>query len=292
LGRDRLVTIRPIAPADATALMDFYASLSPETRRRRFFHVHRVTSDEAQGMAAIDEQGGVALVAVGDDNRIVADARCIRANDTTDGTVADLGVAVGDDYQGLGLGHLLVDRVIAAAAQVGITTILCELFAFNTAMQRLLSKHHFTIINRNDSSLVEAMFTTDGRVPAWPADATRPRILVEAGSWYGSMQERHLRTAGFSVAVCPGSPRHGTCDLLATGCCRLAEGADAIICSAAEEGSRQVLAAHEATATIPIFVNVGPEQSPSTKRAQTISRTATPQEVLRALEAAGIHAPD
>jgi len=293
LGDDYLVTIRPITVADADALMELYAALSAEARQQRFFHLHRVRADEAARMAGIEERGdGVALVAVDDDNSIVADARCVRGPDPADRTVGDLAVAVRDDYQGLGLGHLLMDRLITAASRVGITTIGAELFSSNVAMRRLLSNHHFAIMERDGLSLVEARLSTDGRIPAWPAGATRPRVLIEGGSWYGSLHERNLRDAGFSVAVCPG-PAHGeSCDLLATGGCRLAEGADAIICSTANEESCRVLAAHEAAkAARPLLVTAGPEPSPPTGRARPISSTGTTGELLEALRAEGIEPP-
>jgi GNAT superfamily N-acetyltransferase len=293
LRGDYLVTIRPITAADAGALMEFYAALSVDARRQRFFHVHRVRADEAARMAGIEQRGdGVALVAVDDDNSIVADARCVRGVDPADRKVADLAVVVRDDYQGLGLGHLLMDRLITAASGVRITTIVAELFSSNVAMRRLLSNHHFAITERDGLSLVEARLSTDGRIPTWPAGTTRPRVLIEGGSWYGSLQERNLRDAGFSVAVCPGPPHGESCDLLATGGCRLAEGADAIICSTANEESCQVLAAHQAARAVrPLFVTGGPEQLPPTGRARPISSTGTAGELLHALRAEGIQPP-
>ena len=293
LGDDYLVTIRPITVADADALMELYAALSAEARQQRFFHLHRVRADEAARMAGIEERGdGVALVAVDDDNSIVADARCVRGSDPADRTVGDLAVAVRDDYQGLGLGHLLMDRLITAASRVGITTIGAELFSSNVAMRRLLSNHHFAIMERDGLSLVGARLSTDGKIPAWPAGTPRPRVLMEGGSWYGSLQERNLRDAGFSVAVCPGPPHREPCDLLATGRCRLAEGADAIICSTANEESCQVLAAHQAAGPArPLFVTAGPEQLPPIGRARRISSTGTSGELLEALRAEGIEPP-
>jgi GNAT superfamily N-acetyltransferase len=270
--------------------MEFYAALSAEARQQRFFHVHRVRPDEAARMASIEERGdGIALVAVDDDRSIVADARCVRGSDPADRTVGDLAVAVRDDYQGLGLGHLLMDRLIASARRAGITTIVAELFNSNVAMRRLLSNHHFAIMHRDGLALVGARLSTDGRIPAWPAGSARPRVLIEGGSWYGSLQERNLRDAGFSVAVCPGPAHQEFCDLLATGRCRLAEGADAIICSTANEESCQVLAAHHAAEPgRPLFVTAGPEPLPPGGRARPINPTGTTGELLEALRAEGI----
>jgi RimJ/RimL family protein N-acetyltransferase len=284
LDGDRRVTIRPVDPGDGAALMDFYARLSRESRRQRFFHLHQVTFDDCHKMAAIEDDGGAALVAVTDDGTVVADARCAREGRS----VADLGIIVSDDYQGFGLGKIMLDGLMAAAATAGITTIAAQVGGYNVPMRRLLSEHHFVIVDRDGSSMVEAVCRTDGSVPDWGADTNRrPRILIEdRGGWFGSLPERYLRDAGFAVAVCPGSPADGSCDLLASGTCRLAEGADAIICSASDEESREVLAAHEAAPdSTPLFVPVGPDERPSMYRAVAIKRSGTPDELLDILRA-------
>jgi RimJ/RimL family protein N-acetyltransferase len=291
LDGDRRVTIRPVDPGDSAALMDFYARLSPDSRRQRFFHVHEVTAEDCHKMASIEEGCGAALVAVTDDGSVVADARCARGPEP----VADLGIVVSDDYQGCGLGKIMLDGLMAAAADAGITTIGAQVVGYNVPMRRLLSEHHFVIVDRDGSSMVEAVCRTDGGAPDWGLGTDRsPRVLIEdRGGWFGTLSERHLREAGFAVAVCPGSPADGSCDLLESGSCRLVDGADAIICSASDEESREVLAAHEAApAAIPLFVPVGPEERPPTRRAVAIKRLGTPDELLEVLESHGLRSPE
>jgi RimJ/RimL family protein N-acetyltransferase len=288
----RLATVRHIRPADADLLTDFYTGLSPQARRQRFFHTHRVTADECQRMAAIEQDGSVALVALADDGTIVADARCVR--DTSKGKAGEAGfaIAIRDDYQQVGLGTLLFDDMVAAAASAGITTLMAEVLADNVGMRRLLSRRHFTVAGRDGSTMVQAVFRTDQGVPGWPDDQPHPRVLIEAPGWYGSMQERYLRDAGYSVTVCPGPHEGGSCDLLATGSCHLVDQADAIICSISDHEDQQVLAAHQASpADTPLFVTVGRHDPPPIARAEPLRRSGTAEELLGALDRHGISRP-
>lgn len=292
----RSVALRHIRPADADLLLDFYAGLSPEARRQRFFHIHRVTAEESRGMAAIEDDNGVAIAAVAGDGTIVADARCVTVrnsgNTGEDEPPACLAIAVRDDYQRVGLGTLLLDELVTAAASAGITTLVAEILGDNLGMRQLLSSRHFVVAGRDGSSMVQAIFRTDGRVPVWPDDTPSPRVLIETHSWYGSMQERYLRDAGYSVMVCPGPHQGRSCDLLATGSCELVEGADAIICSNGDDEDRNVLAAHQASpASIPLLVTVGSGDSPSLERAEAIWRSGSADELISVLDRHGIPRP-
>jgi GNAT superfamily N-acetyltransferase len=268
LSDGRVVTLRHIRPVDAPLLLEFYAELSLEARRNRFFHTHRVTTEDCEHMAAVEGDGGVALVAVVEGAGIVADARCVRGrpDDTTTATeqAADFAIAIRDDYQQAGLGTLLLDQLLLAAASAGITTLVAEILGSNIGMRRLLSKREFAIADRDGSSMVQAIFRSDGRIPAWAAESQHPRVLIEGPGWWGSTQERHLRDAGYSVMVCPGPAHTGHCELVETGSCQLADGADAIICSLHDNAGREVLAAHHAgTEHLPLFVTMGPQEQPA-----------------------------
>ncbi len=292
----RSVTVRHIRPADAQLVVDLYARLSPEARRQRFFHSHRVGVEEGRRVASIEDHGGVALVTIAADGTMVADARCVRSSGAArpdDGSpVANFAITIRDDYQRAGLGKVLLDELVAAAASAGITTLVAEILGDNVGMRRLLSTRHFTIIDRDGFSMVQAVFTTDGRMPAWADDAPRPRVLIESRGWYGSMSEQHLRDAGYAVMVCPSAPEGGTCELIATGSCRLVDGADAIICSVCDDQDRQVLAAHQASsAHTPLFVMVGPDDPAPAEPAEALRRSATAEQLLDALDRHGVGGP-
>ena len=137
IDRDRWVSIRPIERTDAAGLSDFYARLSPESRRRRFLGYaglrdealgRRFTDPEGAGFVAILDQAGPM------DGAIVAHASV--QSDGRDG--AEIAFAVADELQGRGLGRLLMEIVVADARQRGLQRLTATLFADNVAMRRIL----------------------------------------------------------------------------------------------------------------------------------------------------------
>lgn len=138
-GRD--VHIRHIRPADAPLLEDLFERLSPETRRLRFMMpvgdppADRVRA-EARRLADVrgrDEDALVATAREGEHERIVAVARLCRS-----AAAGELAIVVRDDYQGEGLGRVLLDRLIKLARAWGVARVEALTLSENTAMRQLL----------------------------------------------------------------------------------------------------------------------------------------------------------
>jgi acetyltransferase len=60
-----------------------------------------------------------------------------------DGKSAEFAVSIADEWQGCGLGSLLLARLIAAAKKAGVETITGETLASNRAMLHLAQKAGF-----------------------------------------------------------------------------------------------------------------------------------------------------
>ena len=138
LADGRLAWLRPLRVEDAARLMDLCKRLSPSTLRRRFLRsVVRCDPLEAQRLAAVDQVRRVALVAVPhptDDSPIVAVGRF-----HGDGSEqAELALLVDDAYQRLGLGRLLLSRLVREAAQRRLRVLEGHVLYDNTPMLRLL----------------------------------------------------------------------------------------------------------------------------------------------------------
>ena len=134
---DRWVSIRPIERTDAPGLSDFYDGLSPESRRRRFLGCARQSGDElARRFTEPEDEGFVAILAERGPNDGAIVGHATLQPDGTGG--AEVALAVTDDLQGRGIGHLLMDAVVTGARTAGLRRLNAILFADNAAMRRLL----------------------------------------------------------------------------------------------------------------------------------------------------------
>lgn len=132
----RWVSIRPIERFDASRLSDFYAALSPESRRRRFLgSAPALDPDLVEGFTEAGEGIVGILVEQGpNDGAVVAHASVQAAGLGA----AEIAFAVADGLQGYGLGRVLVREAIELALARGMRSVTATLLAENTPMRRLL----------------------------------------------------------------------------------------------------------------------------------------------------------
>ncbi len=132
--------IRPIEPSDKEALIEGFNHLSEESRYRRFLSPRgRLSAAEVRYFTEVDHHDHEALVAV--DPRTdegIAVARYIRTRD--DPTVAELAVAVIDDWQGRGVGSRLVAALTQRAREEGVTSFAASVLTDNKLMLNLLEE--------------------------------------------------------------------------------------------------------------------------------------------------------
>ncbi|MCE9687268.1 acetate--CoA ligase family protein [Shewanella sp. AS16] len=108
------VMLRPILPEDEPKHLAFDNSLSDEDRYKRYFGVRsRMTHEEMAVLTQIDYAREMAFIATakgadGEDITLGA----VRASIDPDNTEAEFAMAVRGDHQGLGLGKLLLEKLI------------------------------------------------------------------------------------------------------------------------------------------------------------------------------------
>ncbi len=139
LADGRIVTLRPVLPQDADAEQTFISALSPQSRRRRFHGaINALPERVLEAMTAIDYQQQLALVAEAADGdgeaRLVADARYV----LTEPGQADFAIAVADDWQHVGLGRTLLQRLARQACRQGIGRLQGTVLASNGPMLSLM----------------------------------------------------------------------------------------------------------------------------------------------------------
>ena len=136
------VLVRPVGPDDRALLADGFERLSPESRYRRFFAPLRVLSDSfLEYLTLIDYVNHFAWGALGRDGDGrwlgVGLSRYVRLADPA---AAEAAVTVVDDWQGRGLGRILLDALVLEALENGITRFEGDVLAENHPMQELLRR--------------------------------------------------------------------------------------------------------------------------------------------------------
>lgn len=150
------IVIRPIKPEDEARLDDLFRAFSEETMRFRFFQVIReMTHETLTRYCNIDYNREIAIVAEPEESRerrIIGVARLILRPGQRKGEFA---VAVGDQWQGLGLGSKLVDQIIEIAKDRGLESIGGDVLTNNAKMIDLCEKKGFTM-KSVDEEIAEA----------------------------------------------------------------------------------------------------------------------------------------
>lgn len=136
------VRIRPIVPSDRRALEIGFGRMSAESRQRRFLSgVRRLTPTMLAYLTEVDYLNHFALVGLlqeaGEDHpELIAVGRYVRLGERP--AAAEVALTVGDAYHGRGIGHVLLEALIAVAQEAGISTFVASVRQDNAAMRALL----------------------------------------------------------------------------------------------------------------------------------------------------------
>ncbi len=156
-GSDQMV-IRPIRPEDAAAHSAFFARLSPQDIRYRFFSAMReLSAEQTVRLTQVDYEREMAFVAVNETTgdtvgvaRLVSDA---------DGQSGEFAVIVQADMKGRGLASHLMRRLIAWARMRGLTEVVGQILADNQPMLAFIRHLGFAVHRiADDPEVMEARF--------------------------------------------------------------------------------------------------------------------------------------
>ncbi len=140
------VHIRPIKPEDETLLLDLFDALSPETRYYRFFSPLRVLPREMLiKFTHIDYSRDMALVAVDSTDqgeKLLAVARFMSRSGKPD---TEFAVVVRDEWQGRGIGRVLLENLIMIARERKIESMSGYVMSENTHMLSLARHLGFSL---------------------------------------------------------------------------------------------------------------------------------------------------
>jgi GNAT superfamily N-acetyltransferase len=147
--------LRPIRPEDEPELTALYARLSPETAYQRFFTVMaRLPPSWAHTFANVDYERRMAIVAVTPDNRLVAVARYDLDEASNE---ADIAIVVQDQWQGKGLGTILLAELLGYAEAKGFRRFRADVLTENRRMLDMLTRLTHVITRRTERGITSLL---------------------------------------------------------------------------------------------------------------------------------------
>jgi RimJ/RimL family protein N-acetyltransferase len=178
----RTVVLRPIDPSDAPRLVELHDSLSIEAQYFRFFGPKpHLTPKEAEYLAGVDFHTRFAIVAEidGDEGKQIVG---VGRFDINEPRVAEAAVVVRDDYQHVGLGTAILNRMREIGRGAGLETFRADVLAENSRMIELLVSNGLEVTPSSDgvvsvSAPLESPLVMRGlRIGAQFADAVRQKL--------------------------------------------------------------------------------------------------------------------
>lgn len=137
--------LRLVRPEDRDGLLKAFEQLSMETRVQRWFYPKiRLSEQEIDALVspADDDHGAIVAIeldADGNEKAGIGMARFVRSKDSPD--TAEIAITIVDDWQGLGIGRILLHRLLAMISERGIPFVDGRLQAENRRMHHLLEPY-------------------------------------------------------------------------------------------------------------------------------------------------------
>jgi GNAT superfamily N-acetyltransferase len=130
--------VRPVTPDDKPLLASGFERLSERSRYLRFLGA--MPSLSRRQLAYLSELDHCSHVAIGilDDGGPVAVGRWVRFDDEP--SDADVAITVVDDYQGRGVGRIVIEVLAEIARHRGVRWLHFDVLAENAAMLRMLDR--------------------------------------------------------------------------------------------------------------------------------------------------------
>jgi acetate---CoA ligase (ADP-forming) len=151
--------IRLSEPGDREAMREFFHQLSPLSKKRRFFS----SGDPAETLLerqcdSSNPRSQLTLIVnrlVGGESRIIATGSYVARDETT----AEVAFAVDDEFQGKGLGGLLLERLALLAARHGFVRFWALTRVENQLMLQTFRQSGFPVHSKVEDECVEIDFS-------------------------------------------------------------------------------------------------------------------------------------
>jgi acetyltransferase len=138
------IFLRPIRPEDGPLLQDLLDHMSPQDRRLRFFApIRRLPEALVRQLTEVDYKTRIALLAFAADSGAILGV--VRLSAEPDGNRAEFAVALRSDWHGHGLGWLLMHRMLALAARMGVGEVFGYVLRTNETMLDMCREMGFSV---------------------------------------------------------------------------------------------------------------------------------------------------
>ncbi|HSB64082.1 MAG TPA: GNAT family N-acetyltransferase [Thermoanaerobaculia bacterium] len=189
--------IRPSEPGDLDAMREFFHQLSPESKRRRFFSA----ADPAETLLrkqcdSSNPRAQLTLIVsrvVEGTSRIIATGSYVARDEAS----AEVAFAVDDEFQGKGLGGLLLERLALLAARHGFVRFWALTLLGNQMMLETFRQSGFPIHSRIEDESVEIDFSVAPSEDSVSRSEIRDRVFTTA-SLHPFFKPRSIAVVGAS----------------------------------------------------------------------------------------------
>ena len=172
--------IRLSEPGDLDALREFFHQLSPESKRRRFFSA----ADPAEALVrrqcdSSNPRAQLTLIVsrlVEGTSRIIATGSYVARDEAS----AEVAFAVDDEFQGKGLGGLLLERLALLAARHGFVRFWALTLLGNQLMMETFRQSGFPIHSKIEDESVEIDFSVAPSEDSVSRSEMRDRVFTTA----------------------------------------------------------------------------------------------------------------
>lgn len=156
LSDGQVLRLRPTRASDVRAFQQLFHDLRPEDIYTRFFtNLRSLSENKAQHLCNVDYENEMAYAAVtGDmDKEEMLGSCCYFADPST--RLADVAFMIHPDYQGKGLGTVLVQQLMEYARRQGLRGFTADVLSENKPMLRVFEKSGAKIETKLESGVFE-----------------------------------------------------------------------------------------------------------------------------------------
>ncbi len=173
------ILLRPAENRDKELIKEFLSRVSQESLRMRFMvSVSQVPEETINMFSNCDfkEMGCLlAIVGEGEEEKVIGLGNYITS---PNGRSAEVAFLIEDDYQGKGIGTILLERLAGIAAGHGIVEFEAEVLPENISMLKVFKGSGFGIHQSWSSDTVHLEFPVEGAAWLWERAGLREKIAV------------------------------------------------------------------------------------------------------------------